>query len=175
MHRRRGVSETPSVRMRMLGSNIRSKGSDTSEPKVFYGTQRAPQLRSRSSCDAVDYHWRVVTGHGACNWGPCRVDSLVVYRAGVVTSALGVRWSCAMYCRTVDAPPQRGWSHGTGRSSLTLRWPPVGTAQLPARSRGHWRTISLGWVPVSRGCCWCDPLGSQLGFDPSAPAHRNSI
>ena len=116
MHRRRGVSETPSVRMRMLGSSIRSKGSDTSEPKVFYGTQRAPQLRSRSSCDAADYHWRVVTGHGACNWGPCRVDSLVVYRAGVVTSALGVRWSRAMYCRTVDAPPQRGWSHGTGRS-----------------------------------------------------------
>ena len=57
--------------------------------------------------------------------------------------------------------PQRGWSHGTGRSSLTLRWPPVGTAQLPARSRGHWRTISLGWGP-----CRADVVGVIL-WDPN--------
>ena len=36
------------------------------------------------------------------------------------------------------------------------------TAQLLARSRGHWRTIVLGWVPASRRCCWLIPWVPNL-------------
>ena len=41
------------------------KGSDTSEPKVFYGTRRDPQLRFTFVLDAVDYYWRVAIGRAA--------------------------------------------------------------------------------------------------------------
>ena len=65
VHRHEYVSDTSCVRMRVLGSSERSKGIGTSEPKVFYGTRRDPQLRFTFVFDAVDYYWRVATGRKA--------------------------------------------------------------------------------------------------------------
>ena len=51
--------------MRVLESIADRQGSGTSEPKVFYGTRRDPQLRFTFVLDAVDYYWRVATGREA--------------------------------------------------------------------------------------------------------------
>ena len=67
VHRRKYVASTSCVRMCMPDSG-RSKGSGTSEPNVFYGTRRDPQLRFTFVFDAVDYYWRVATGRAVSYW-----------------------------------------------------------------------------------------------------------
>ena len=58
--------------MYVLGPKTDRKGSGTSEPKVFYGTWRDPQLRFTFVFDAVDYYWRVAIGRRASLGQPSR-------------------------------------------------------------------------------------------------------